>query len=1387
MDQHFARVRAGSGLAVLVLCALVFVSPAAAERYVALGDSYSAGNGASAYDFDNDADCLRSTKAYAPLIKNDLGAGSSFRFVACSGAKTNHITTNTQNANPIQSNVLGSDTLDVTISIGGNDAGFTDVLTRCALPLVSCDGDIDSAQAKITNDMPGWLDATYSRIRQKAPNARVGVVGYPRLFPANGDDCSAATFFSAGEITRLNQTADLLAEVVRDRARAHGFTFIDSRPAFLGHAWCEDEWINGLSNPTNKSYHPNDRGYVGYAGITRAALLAAPEPSFSRGPNGRIAFSSSRDGNAEIYVINGDGAFPINLTQSASIDRDPVFSPDGTRIAFASDRDGDFEIYTMSAAGGPLTKLTSNSSDDLEPAWSPNGARIVFRSDRDGNNEIYKMNADGSSQVRLTSNTASDFAPSFSPDGAEIAFQRFTSGTAVGQGNEIFKMNADGQGQINLTANAAAVNDGSPEWSPDGSRIAFQSNRNGDFDIYTMTATGSSVTRLTTHVAADRNPVWSPSGSHLAFESERDGSSQIYTMTANGSGQARRTSGNATELTPSWQGDSRPPVTTIDSAPASSTNNPIGTFEFSSDEPGSTFECRVDSSPFQACSSPLVTEPLTDGPHGFAVRAKDPSGNVDPNPAFASFTIDTSGKVTEITAAPSGPVKVNQPVFEFLSEDATVTFECRLNPGGDPEAGWSPCTSPHSTGQLSDGEYRFEVRGTDGIGNVESPPQYRTFVVDTTAPQSTVTFGPAAVGVDRNPSFQFTADQAGSTFECRLTTETEGTWNACESPFRPGTLSDGNYRFEVRATDPAGNEEAVGASFDFRIDTVTPVTTIESGPGQAEPSPNVTFEFSADEGSVRFECRLDSFDDAAWTACVSPRTYTGLHYGRHSFQVRAIDQAGNVELPPATSEFGVKTDPGLAITGAPSSLSSDTTPAFTFTADDPDMEFECRFSTGGVGEWEVCSSPFRPGGANGLNEGEYRFELRGTDWFESVKPAGEPRQKTTLPPFDWTVVTGPPRPSIVAGPGSLDNSRSPEFTIDPGWGADTVQCQIDGLAWSPCDPDAALGDLVSVRYSGLHDGLHRLRVRSSNPLFGLGPEVTFEWTIDATPPEVRIDRGPSGRTAQATNQIAFTGTGGASGFRCRVDGQPPAGTIPTGADGYGTCASPISLSGLPDGDHLFEVVALDPAGTVSSPATRRWAQDTEGPSVRLIAQPQTETLSRDATFGFEAPESSVSFRCRLDGGDWRPCISPATFVQLQPGSHTFGVSAIDSLGNQGPITTYEWRVSEPARPTIGLKRKVRIGKSGGAAVATVGCPLPASCTVKGPSTVRILQGKRKIPGRLMLPRQISPGSQAKVRIQLNRKARKALGRRTGKLKLSLRVTSDSGTTRAASGTVQISR
>lgn len=254
-------------LCAAALC-LAFAAPAWAVKYVALGDSYSSGTGTRTFYESN---CQRSVYAYPHLLRN---AHLDWTFVnaTCSGARTSDLL-NTQVAS------VTADTNWVTYTIGGNDAGFSSVITTCAQPswASNCDGAINTAQSYIQNTLPGRLDLVNDAIKSRAPGAKVIALGYPRLF--NGTDCNALTWFSSSEMTRLNQTADMLRTVTSAAATRAGanFVFRDVIPPFVGHAVCDGgggsstEWINGLSNPVGESYHPKVSGHAsGYYPVVKA-------------------------------------------------------------------------------------------------------------------------------------------------------------------------------------------------------------------------------------------------------------------------------------------------------------------------------------------------------------------------------------------------------------------------------------------------------------------------------------------------------------------------------------------------------------------------------------------------------------------------------------------------------------------------------------------------------------------------------------------------------------------------------------------------------------------------------------------------------------------------------------------------------------------------------------------------------------------------------------------------------------------------------------------------------------------------------------------------------------------------------------------------------------
>lgn len=240
------------------------------------------------------------------------------------------------------------------------------------------------------------------------------------------------------------------------------------------------------------------------------------------------------------------------------------------RIAFASNRDGNrFAIYTMNPNGTGLTRITnSHNADDTDPDWTtsahppsglpadppePIGAapenKIAFVSNRDGVEEIYTMNPDGTQQVRMTQNTAVDAQPAWSPDGTQIAFASDRTNNMdifvmpYGAGSEATRLTFDNNQDVN------------PAWSPDGTKIAWASNKFGNYDIWVMNPDGTEPTQITFDSSSEDQPSWSPDGTKIAFVSDRDGQPVIYTMDPDGKNQARLTPPEAPAERPMFSPD----------------------------------------------------------------------------------------------------------------------------------------------------------------------------------------------------------------------------------------------------------------------------------------------------------------------------------------------------------------------------------------------------------------------------------------------------------------------------------------------------------------------------------------------------------------------------------------------------------------------------------------------------------------------------------------------------------------------------------------------------------------------------------------------------------------------------------------------------------------
>ncbi len=252
-----ARVVSAVSLAVLLSLSTVAAATAAnaaSVHYAALGDSYSSGVGAGNYTSESGS-CKRSYNSYPYLWKN-ANSPSAFADAACSGAVTGDVLNS-------QLSVLDSSTTLVSITIGGNDAGFSNTMETCVLSSDSdCLNAVATAEAYATNTLPGQLDQVYSAIHGAAPNAHVVVLGYPHLYQVPGN-----CWFGISDTKRnaINGAADTLDGVIAKRVANAGFTYEDVRGLFATHEICGSSttWLNSTTLPIDESYHPKASGQAG--------------------------------------------------------------------------------------------------------------------------------------------------------------------------------------------------------------------------------------------------------------------------------------------------------------------------------------------------------------------------------------------------------------------------------------------------------------------------------------------------------------------------------------------------------------------------------------------------------------------------------------------------------------------------------------------------------------------------------------------------------------------------------------------------------------------------------------------------------------------------------------------------------------------------------------------------------------------------------------------------------------------------------------------------------------------------------------------------------------------------------------------------------------------
>jgi uncharacterized repeat protein (TIGR03803 family) len=321
---------------------------------------------------------------------------------------------------------------------------------------------------------------------------------------------------------------------------------------------------------------------------------------------------------------------------------------------------------------------------------------------------------------------------------------------------------------------------------------------------------------------------------------------------------------------------------------------------------GTVFKVLPDGSNFT-----LIHAFVLDGNNGFNPRASlrlvDNGylyGTTSAGGLFGAGTIfripapDATAPDTTIILAPPPVTNATDATFTFTSTEADITFECKF----DADA-FVLCSSPETYTSLTEGAHSFQVRARDLANNADPSPAMHSWSVDITPPDTLINSGPENPTTSTNATFEFTSNDAGSTFECSLD---DAAFAPCAGPVNYTGLAVGNHNFRVRAIDAAGNFDTTPESHSWTInalDTTPPDTTIISTPPALTNSTSATFTFTVSQANSTFECNLDS---AGFTGCGSPATYNGLGGGSHNFRVRATDPAGNTDSTPASFNWTIQ-------------------------------------------------------------------------------------------------------------------------------------------------------------------------------------------------------------------------------------------------------------------------------------------------------------------------------------------------------------------------------------------------------------------------------------------------------------------------------------------------
>ena len=569
----------------------------------------------------------------------------------------------------------------------------------------------------------------------------------------------------------------------------------------------------------------------------------------------------------------------------------------------------------------------------------------------------------------------------------------------------------------------------------------------------------------------------------------------------------------------------------------------------------------------------------------------------------------------------------------------------------------------------------------DNVGNITAVGT-RTVKIDTIAPTTTIGAKPSDPSSNATPTFGFTSNEAGATFECSVD---GGAYSACVTPLILPTLGQGAHTFDVRATDVAGNTDATPAHYAWTVDTVNPVAGMNN-PG-AHVSGTVTLtDTSSDVGgtgvaSVTFEVSPAGL--GTWTpiAALPWNTKTGpdaVADGLYDLHVVAIDNAGNSGTSGITNLRVDNTAPATAITNplSNSGISGTVTLAASTPDADPSPAIVWQVAPNGTSTWTTVPATWNTKtGPDAVADGHYDVKATATDWAGNAGSATvtdvtvdnqAPTVNTTVP-ADASYVNAASADPFTVNATAVDNGTGVQQVVFSS--CTTADCQGGTVTTIGTDPTGTAGT-YGAAWALPANGSYWIRAVATDNVGHSSTSINAV-TVDRTLPDTNLLTNPGDPTNDANPTFTYSASEATQGYECKLD---------SGA--WTACTSPHSLASTPaDGSHTFQIRAIDLAGnTDSSPASWTWNEDRTAPTATLTDPAAANaahairglivlgsTTGDPQTNGYASgvDNATLTFEYSSNGTVWAPIATPAAWdtTAITDGVYQMHVLITDHAGN----------------------------------------------------------------------------------------------------------------------------